>query len=353
LIYAVDCGPAPLVDLAAPLPLWTADLPGTGGVVKSEPEDFVVEEIAAYEPSGAGEHLYLWIEKRDVAADELVRHLSRALDVSQADVGVAGMKDKRAVTRQWVSVPARASERLAAVDDGVRLRVLRSALHDNKLRTGHLRGNRFSLVLRGVAADAVARARAVLERLAGSGVPNYYGEQRFGRGGETLDLGLRVLRGTAPRLNRSLFRLSLSSVQSALFNAYVAGRMRDGLLDRVIEGDVMQVVASGGPFWLEDLAREQARYLAREIVPTGPMYGPKMRRPRGAALARETSLLADAGLSIEAFAKFGKLTVGTRRAVVVWPEEARAESDPLGLRLSFTLPAGSYATVLLSEITKG
>ena len=125
------------------LPYLTADLPGVSGRLKETPEDFLVEEIPAYEPSGEGEHLFLWIEKRDVAADQLVRHLARSLEVSRDDIGVAGLKDKRGVTRQFVSVPARAADRLEAAN-AEEVHVLSATRHTNKLRTGHLKGNRFS-----------------------------------------------------------------------------------------------------------------------------------------------------------------------------------------------------------------
>src|SRR5437879_10695412 len=132
--------------LAAP-PLWTSDLPGTGGRIKGEPEDFEVEEIPAYPPSGQGEYLYLWIEKRGMGAEYFVRQLARRLDLPVGEVGAAGLKDRHAVTRQMVSVPARAEERLPRLDgDGIR--VLRVSRHGNKLRAGHLHGNRFRVLVR-------------------------------------------------------------------------------------------------------------------------------------------------------------------------------------------------------------
>ncbi len=178
------------------LPYLTADLPGVSGRLKETPEDFLVEEIPAYEPSGEGEHLFLWIEKRDVAADQLVRHLARSLEVSRDDIGVAGLKDKRGVTRQFVSVPARAADRLEAAN-AEEVHVLSATRHTNKLRTGHLKGNRFSILLRTDSApESLDAAQHIVERLKQLGVPNYYGEQRFGTGGETAVLGFDLLRGS-------------------------------------------------------------------------------------------------------------------------------------------------------------
>src|SRR5436305_8796696 len=151
-------------DPLAPLPLVTADLPGIGGRMKTVPEDFEVEEIPAYEPSGSGDYLYLWIEKRDMGAEYFVRQVARRLDIPVGEVGTAGLKDRHAVTRQMVSVPVRAESRLAQLDgDGVRL--LSVSRHGNKLRPGHLHGNRFRILVRDGDAAADERIPPILDRL--------------------------------------------------------------------------------------------------------------------------------------------------------------------------------------------
>ncbi len=287
-------------------PFLTAALPGLGGVVKEWPEDFVVEELPVYRPSGSGEHLFLWVEKTDVSGPDLVRHIGRALGVSPRDIGTAGVKDRRAVTRQFVSVPARAEGRVGRIETD-RIRVLSSARHGNKLRTGHLAGNRFSILVRGVDPDAAERARPIAEALNQHGFPNYYGEQRFGRDNETLELGLALLRGQkqphaipAPR-RTFLLRMALSAVQSALFNDVLAERLRDGLFSTVLPGDVMQVTASGGPFVVSSAAVEQQRFDARETVLSGPMFGPQMKSPEGEPAAREARVLTAWELAPDAF----------------------------------------------------
>ena len=161
----------------------TADLPGTGGIMKETPEDFLVAEIPLYLPCGEGEHTFAEIEKRGITTFEALRRVAKALDVAERDLGYAGMKDARGVTRQTFSIPRVAPERVLALElPGIR--VLSAVLHKNKLKLGHLRGNRFSLRLREVATDAEAKASAVLAVLARRGVPNYFGEQRFGRRGD-------------------------------------------------------------------------------------------------------------------------------------------------------------------------
>ena len=137
----VDVMEAPILS---PLPYLTAELPGIGGVLKHCPEAFVVEELPLYEPCGEGDHLFLWIEKRDVSAEMLTQHIASALSISRADVGMAGLKDRRAVTRQFVSVPAECEANTAAIDSP-QTRVLAASRHTNKLKTGHLRGNRFEI----------------------------------------------------------------------------------------------------------------------------------------------------------------------------------------------------------------
>jgi tRNA pseudouridine13 synthase len=335
-------------------PLLTPDLPGIGGRIKVEPEDFDVEEIPAYELAGTGDHLFLWIEKRDLGAEFFTRGVARRLGIPPGEVGTAGLKDRRAVTRQWVSVPAAAESRLAELDgDGDGVRVIRVSRHGNKLRPGHLRGNRFRVLIRDVPPNAADLAAPILDRIRRDGLPNFYGPQRFGRDGETARLGLDLLNGER-RGGRNPFlrKLALSAAQSVLFNDYLGRRMTDGLLRTVLHGDVMAKWPAGGMFVASDVAAEQARFDIRETVHAGPMFGRKTFAAEGLAAEREAAVLRDAGLTTESFAGFGKLLMGTRRHNLVYVDDLVAESEADGLRLTFTLPAGSYATVLLREVMK-
>lgn len=331
-------------------PLLTADLPGVGGRIRSRPDDFEVEEVPSYEPCGSGEHLFLWVEKRGIAPEHFARTLAQRLGTHPNNVGTAGLKDRHAVTRQWVSVPQECEPHLSRADgDGIR--VLRTGRHTNKLKPGHLRGNRFRILVRG--ASGAAHAAAVLDRVRAHGLPNFYGPQRFGRDGSTVELGLKCLAGTAPRrLRPFVFRFALSAVQSLLFNDYLARRMRDGLARTVLDGDVMSKYPVGGMFVATDVPAEQARFDARETVPAGPMFGKKTFPAAGVAAEREAAVLAAHRLSPASFGGFGKLVMGTRRHNLVYLDDLAAGWEPDGLRLSFTLPAGSYATVLLAEVMK-
>jgi tRNA pseudouridine13 synthase len=337
------------------LPFLHSTAPPLRGVLKSTPADFVVEEIPAYLPSGDGEHLMLFVEKEDVAAEFLLKHVARTLEISQGNIGCAGMKDRRAITRQWLSVPAKCADRVPQITTE-QIRVLDSARHGNKLRTGHLKGNRFAIVVRDVQGDA-SEAQRIVDAVQHRGFPNYYGDQRFGHDGGTLQLGFDLLaRRQTPRdipfaRRKFLLKLALSAAQSELFNRALAARIADGLVDTVLAGDVMEVVASGGKFVVEDPAVEQPRCAAYETVITGPMFGTKMRQPTGVPGEREARLLADAELTPESFGGFRDLLDGTRRPYLVRPGElTMTVVDDTTLRFEFALPPGVYATTLLREL---
>jgi tRNA pseudouridine13 synthase len=252
-----------------------------------------------------------------------------------------------------VSVPADVEPRLHQLE-GDGLRVLSVNRHGNKLKPGHLHGNRFRILIRGVVDGAGDRIAPIVERLKRDGLPNFYGSQRFGREGETGTLGFSMLRDEAKAGLRNPFlrKLALSAAQSALFNRCLARRMQDGFLRRVLSGDVMMKWPFGGIFVARAVETEQGRFDAREIVTAGPMFGKKMFASDDEAARREADLLGEAGLSIQAFHGFGKLLSGTRRHNLIYVDDLAAAVEADGVRLTFTLPAGSYATVLLRELTK-
>lgn len=331
-------------------PLLTADLAGVGGRIRVLNEDFEVEEVPSYEPGGSGDHLYLWIEKRGMAPEYFTRTIAQKLGVSPGAIGAAGLKDRHAITRQWISAPKECEPNVSKLDgDGIR--VLKTGLHTNKLKPGHLRGNRFNILIRD--ANRAAPIDAILERIRTLGLPNFYGPQRFGREGSTVELGFQCLARNAPRRIRPfLFRFALSSVQSLLFNDYLSRRIADGLYRTVIAGDVMTRWPLGGMFVARDVAAEQLRFDARETVSAGPMIGARTFPAEAKAAEREIAVLHANNLTPFSFGGFGKLMQGTRRQNLIYLDDLAAEWQADGLRLKFTLPAGSYATVLLAEVMK-
>ena len=349
---APDAALEALLSVQRTLPNVTAGLAPIEGTLKDRPEDFVVEEVPAYDPSGTGEHLYLWIEKRGLNTQDALARIARTLGANVASAGYAGLKDRNAVTRQWLSFHHTATPAPDALAvEGVR--VLEVARHGNKLRTGHLHGNRFTIRLAGVPREHDAHAEATLARLEARGLPNYYGDQRFGRGGDNLRRAAAwvVGRGRAPD-KPFLRKLYVSTLQAALFNAWVGERLDDGLDEAALRGDVLRKEETGGLFTCEAPELDTPRVRSWEISPTGPMFGAKMRAAEADALARESALLARYGVTLDDFARVARFGEGTRRPARVRPRGVETVRDGDDLVLSFTLPKGSYATVLIAELTK-
>ncbi|MEJ2698125.1 MAG: tRNA pseudouridine(13) synthase TruD [Desulfuromonadales bacterium] len=390
----------------------TASFSGTGGTIKESPEDFLVEEIPLYTPCGEGEHLYLEVEKRGLTTFDLLQRLSRALRVREREMGYAGMKDARATTRQTVSVQGvRPEEALALKLEGIR--ILSARYHRNKLRLGHLAGNRFRIRIREVREGALDTALDVLHVLGQVGVPNRFGEQRYGALGNTHLIGGALLRrdfegaarlivgdptvitnerwragaerfaagdlqgalealpgrqrdernliralleGKTPQqavlgLPRKLLRLYLSAFQSSLFDRLVD--MRLDSLEILWEGDLAWKHDNGACFVVEDLAAEQPRADRLEISPSGPLFGYKSTLASGAAGIMEQALLEKEGLRLEDFRLGEGLGMeGERRPLRVPLGEAEALQEGGDLVLSFSLPRGSYATAVLREVMK-
>jgi len=391
----------------------TAEIPGTGGIIKGSPEDFLVEEIAAYQPSGQGEHCYAQIEKRGIATLEALRRIAKALGVQERDIGYAGMKDSVGVTRQAISIPRVAPEKVLALQiPGIK--ILSAVMHGNKLRLGHLKGNRFQIRVRGVCAEALERAEAALAILEKRGVPNRFGSQRYGMQGNTHRIGAAVLRGDFRaavdiligdpaavsderwrqaieayrrgelaeslalfpghfRVEREILgklvqrpdafdrafntvqprmkRLYLSAFQSSLFDQVLEARL--DRLEEVAEGDIAFKHENGACFLVKDAAAEAIRAQAFEISATGPMFGCTMMEPEGAQYELEHGVLAAEGLTPASFNLLGALRMeGERRPLRVQLSGAGAVEEAGDLLVTFSLPRGSYATCVLSEIMK-
>lgn len=315
---------------------------------RSQPEDFIVEELPAFEPSGEGEHLLLTIEKRGMNTVFAAKQIAKWAGIPEMGVGYAGMKDRHAVTRQRMSVhfPKRVSPDIATLeaDD---LRVLAHSWHNRKLPRGALAGNRFILTLRKVTGD-----RAVIEqRLAAirdGGIPNYFGEQRFGRDGDNVEAARRMFAGE--RVRREQRSIYLSAARSELFNAVLGARIAAGNWNTGADGEVWMLDGTQSVFGPEPATDAIAERAARQdIHPTGPMWGLGELRSQGAVRAAEEA----------AVAPFADLRTGLegvdmkqeRRALRVRVRDlAWTWLDDTTLRLDFALAPGSYATEVLAEL---
>lgn len=344
--------------LNSEIPYLTAELPGIGGKLRVEIDDFIVEEIPAYAPCGAGEHTFFGVEKRDISTLVLIQQLAQALGIAEREISSAGLKDARAVARQTLSVQWVPPETLLALTLD-KARILWAKRHTNKLRSGHLRGNRFTLRIRDVGPDAAARAAAIAEQLLARGVPNGYGRQRFGNRGNNHEMGLLLLRNDRAALRaHGIHHLSykmrqflISAVQSALFNTVLAARIQRGLLDDVLPGDVARKQETGGIFIVGEADVERPRVKAWEISATGPIYGYKMLAAQSEAGVLEAAVLEEAGISLADFRPFQ--AKGSRRPLRCYPEGLSWQMEgPDALVISFFAPKGAYATMLLRELMK-
>ncbi len=360
------------------LPYLTADLAGMGGIIKHFDEDFVVEELPLYVPCGEGTHTYFVIEKRGHTTLAAIARIAQALGKRPRDIGYAGLKDAHAVTRQMLSVehvdPARVQSLKLS-----RIQVLSVSRHTNKLKLGHLSGNRFTITIRDMASSPLPLAERIIEVLEARGVPNYFGPQRFGARGDNAQIGTAVLRDDydlaialmlgrpsptdhgAMRRARELFdagdleaaakawprefpqqirvargltksggdaakawravdhtlrKFYVSAVQSHFFNQVLAERI--DTIDRLQTGDIAWKHRNGASFRVEDAAVEQPRCDAFEISPTGPLFGRKMMEAGGPSGRLETQVLSSSGLTKEQLrAREGTKLDGARRPLRV------------------------------------
>jgi tRNA pseudouridine13 synthase len=323
--------------------------------IRDSPEDFVVEEIPAFEPSGEGEHLYLEIKKTNVTTNDAVKRICAALGIDERGAGYAGMKDKRAVTTQMVSVPF---ARARSIDDALAVEVegiavLRAVRHAHKLKPGHLKGNRFAIVLRNMREDDVPAVIADLEDAGRRGVPNAFGPQRFGKDGDNPERALAWLAGRTPGpKDRRERRILFSALQAHVFNRVLDIRRERGTYSRPLLGDLIKKTDTGGIFLCTDPVTDEARAERGEIAPTGPIFGAKMRWPEGEPARIEREMLRECVGDEAAFDAHPALGEGSRRPMVLRASDLAVErlgEEPGALRVVFVLPKGGYATTLLAS----
>ncbi len=392
----------------------THAFPPIGGVIKTEPDDFVVEEVPLYNVSGSGAHTMFQIEKRQLTTFDAIAQIARALGKRPEAVGYAGLKDARAVTRQHLSIEGVDPDQVQAISVP-NLQVLWAERHENKLKIGHLRGNRFRIRLRKVRSRDFGSCKKVLAQLAQQGVPNFFGRQRFGAKGCSHLYGAAVLRADPQlfvdrvmltgaereygfiRESRELYRQGdwvgaeekvphrfdvekrimgalvrfktvdervfdavprkmrrffVSAYQSFLFNQFLAERLDS--MNVLQAGDIATLHRNGAAFLVEDPVREQPRLNRFEISASGPIFGYKMLRAEGEPRALEDRLLAAESLSLEDFRR-GERSLrmpGERRPLRFPIELIDVRLWEGSFQLEFFLPKGCYATSVLDEVVK-
>lgn len=318
-------------------------------VLKAVAEDFQVDEVLDIPLSGQGEHLWLWVEKRDLNTEEAARRLARAAGVPVRSISYAGLKDRQALTRQWFSLhlPGKADPDLARAQDDTLL-ILKQVRHQRKLQRGAHSANGFTLRLTALAADRQA-LDARLEQLKQQGVPNYFGTQRFGHGGGNVhDAQGWAARRALPEQRNVRSRL-LSAARSYVFNQVLAARVADGSWQRAQVGDLLAFTDSRSFFQAGEQECCDPRLSILDLHPTGPLWGQGPSPAAEATCALETAIgerhaalcqwLADAGMDHER--RILRLPIGG----LTWHYP-----EPDILQLEFVLPAGCFATVVVREL---
>jgi len=323
--------------------------PTGSAVIRSEPEDFQVIEQLGFEPEGAGEHVFLYIRKRGENTDWVARQLANFAQISPRDVSYAGKKDRHAVTEQWFCVKFPIKRNLNwKLFGGDSIDVLKAVRHQRKLRLGTLQGNRFKLRLRQITNMQELQQRVDL--VAEHGVPNYFGEQRFGQDFGNLSKGIALLRGEYQERQRNKKGIYISAVRSWLFNQILSQRIEAGFWNEVLDGDALMLAGSQSCF-VEDQATPelQQRLVDKDINLTGPMWGRGDMLPTQAALNWESEQVSQWS---EVAELLETLTLKKeRRSMRLLPQDLQLEPiNDSECWLAFSLPSGAFATSVLREL---
>jgi len=323
--------------------------PVAKAVIRSCPEDFQVEETIRFEPTGEGQHVYLYIKKRNTNTEWVAKQLARFADIKIRDIGYAGLKDRNAVTKQWFSIDLAGKPepdwQVFNNDEYTIETVTRST---GKLKRTAVKENRFTLVLRELEGD-IAELESRLQKIKQEGVPNYFGEQRFGRDGNNLIVADDLFSGRG-KLKKHQRGIYLSAVRSYLFNQVLSRRVEAGSWNQAIAGDVMQLAGSHSCFLAEEITDEiQQRIQENDIAPTAPLWGRGELQSVNTVRQFETDVISDfqdwaSGLETAGL-KQDRRSLCTRLNDFSWDFNENS-----GLTLSFGLPSGCYATSVLREL---
>jgi tRNA pseudouridine13 synthase len=333
------------------LPYISDGLPGIDGVIKATPEHFQVEEILPYGPCGEGEHVFVTLKRSGWNTTDVVSTLARAFSIKPADVGYGGRKDKQAVTIQTFSLLLPIHQGITQIETVLAelpFDIINVSRHRNKIKTGHVAGNRFTIIVSGTAPDAMQRIGAIQRRLERLGIPNYFGPQRFGHNMANLDRAAALMSsGRKVRGKKNGFLIS--SLQSALFNLWLTERIQREEYSTILMGDIAKKTDTGGLFVVDDPVEANQRFTHDAIVYTGPIFGHKMMGANDDAGGYEADLINRFQLTPDILKKLR--APGTRRAAILRVNDLVVSTTEEGIRFEFSLPSGAYATSVLREFT--
>lgn len=335
---------------------------------KQNKDDFVVTEIPLYEFTGEGEHIVVKLRKKDLSTWDALQIIADSIGCKLRDIGYAGLKDKNAMTIQHISIPKQFEEKINSFKHE-NIKFLETINHNNKIRIGHLKGNKFFIRLKRVSLMDAKKIEQTLGKIATFGIPNYFGVQRFGAYGDNHEKGQQIVEGTLKEKRRNLKQMYLNAYQSFLFNSWLSKRLEmSKLIDafepkeicekvglpqdivkqmkaqthpfKMLPGELMSHYPFGKIFIAEELEIESDKFYKKDRVPTGLLPGKRVK--------------ISEGLAFEIEKEFDKKTFedGARRFAWVFPDEIESnyKEDKNWFEVSFTLPKGSYATQVISEI---
>ena len=329
------------------------------------PRDFIVNEVPLYEFSGDGEHLILYIRKKNLTTQEMIKKIASYLSLSQHDVGYAGLKDKNAMTMQYISIPFKFQDKIKDFNNE-NIKIISTNRHNNKIKIGHLKGNHFKIRLKQVFNIQKDKLNSTIKWIKQSGMPNYFGHQRFGNDGDNWKDGLAIIEGKKKFKDRKINKFLINSYQSYLFNQWLSKRVEISiLLDKfsekevekifnlneddlknikkqlnffkILDGDLMMHYPNGKVFEFENIEDETKRFKNFEISPTGLLSGERVLKSKSVAKTFESEFET----TIDQF--------GARRFAWIKVEDivSKYVLDKAQYELSFFLPKGAYATILI------
>ncbi|ARN72748.1 tRNA pseudouridine(13) synthase TruD [Oceanicoccus sagamiensis] len=334
--------------LLTPLPYAYSEQPSLTGVLRRQPEDFIVEEILGFEPEGEGEHVFLWIEKTGLNTQQVADRIARLAKLPARQISYSGMKDRNAVTRQWFSVHLPGNKELdwQQLAD-TQVKVLKAVRHLRKLRRGVHKANRFSLRVTELEGDTTGLEQT-LDNIAQQGVPNYFGEQRFGFDGANLIKAQQLFAGSfkAKRHQRGIY---LSAARAYLFNQLLARRVSAQNWNSLLGGELLMLAGSHSVFLQHDEEDLEQRLSTADIHLTGPMYGKASSLGcEGEVAELERSILSAYPELLDGLEQEG--LKAERRSLRSVAQNISWHIDKQQIELSFSLDSGCFATAVVREL---